>query len=167
MRVRSFLSPHPMAARLRAARALGGLVLLSTMQLSARATWIEIQQAPPAPPRALVAGQVLSTSTQPRVALWNHRTAFDVFGRPIPAQVVYDSEIPGVLVSAKLRAADSGEPQDMLGASVLVTSCGKAQFTDLQIQKVGLYTLLFSATYLTGKETVNSTHAFEVACPCS
>ena len=148
-------------------RALCWLVLLATVQLCAKATWIEIQQAPPAPPRTVIAGQVIPPSAQPLVALWNHRTAFDVFGRPIPAQIVYDTALAGVLVTASLQAAGTGAPADMLGQSLMVTKCGKAQYTNLQIQRAGLYTLLFSATYLTDKETTNLTYAFEVALPCS
>lgn len=149
-------------------RVLGKLVLLASVQMCAKATWIEIQQAPPAPPRTVTAGQVLPPSAQPLVALWNHRTAFDIFGRPIPAQIVYDTKLAGVLVNASLRAAGTGASVDLVGQHLLVTSCGAAQYTNLQIQRAGLYFLSFSATYLTEKETVNSTHVFEVSCrvPC-
>ena len=66
------------------ARALGGLVFLATMQVLAKATWIEIQQQPPP---IVVAGEVMPPGIQPRVALWNHRGDFDVFGRFVPAAV--------------------------------------------------------------------------------
>ena len=85
---------------------------------------------------------------------------------PSPAQVVYDTDIPGVLVNSTLLATDSDEPRTMLGQALILTHCGKAQFTNLQIQTVGSYKLLFSATFLSTKETTNLTSAFEVPLPC-
>lgn len=145
----------------------GCLVLLATTQwataqFSATDPWIEIQQQPPQPPGSLIAGEVIPPGDQPRVALWNHRVAFDVFGRPIPSQIVYDTELLGVLVNATLLADGTDEPRDMLGQNLLITSCGRAQFTNLQIQKVGMYKLLFSATYFSTNETTNITAAFKV-----
>ncbi len=67
-----------------AARALGSFVLLATMQVLAKATWIEIQQQPPP---SVIAGEVLPPGIQPRVALWNHRGVVDIFGRFVPASV--------------------------------------------------------------------------------
>jgi len=60
------------------------LVLLATMQVLAKATWIEIQQQPPP---SVIAGEVLPPGIQPRVALWNHRGDVDFFGRYVPASV--------------------------------------------------------------------------------
>jgi hypothetical protein len=140
------------------------LLLLAAMQSSLEATtpWIEIRQHPPLPPQGVIAGQVIAPSAQPLVALWNHRGSEDIFGQYIPPQVVYDTQILGVLVNVTLRAEGSGETREMLGESVLTTKCGKAQFTNLQIQKAGRYFLSFSATYLSSHETVNSTKVFEV-----
>ena len=81
---------------------------------------------------------------------------------PLPLQVVYDTDIPGVLVNSTLLAADTGAPRRMLGQALILTRCGKAQFTNLQIQTVGSYKMLFSATYLSTKETTNLTSVFEV-----
>jgi hypothetical protein len=151
-------------------RALGLLLLLATAQwataqFSATDPWIEIQQQPPQPPGFLIAGQVIPPGDQPLVALWNHRVAFDVFGRSIPSQIVYDTELLGVLVNATLLADGTDEPHGMLGQNLLITSCGRAQFTNLQIQKVGVYKLLFSATYFSTNETTNVTAAFKVRPP--
>jgi len=150
-------------ARQTAKRALSLFVLLTAVQLSAKAAWIEILQEPPS---NVIAGEVLPPSAQPLVALWNHRRAFDIFGREIPAQIVYDSEIPGVLVNANLLSMNSSESHDLFGSSLLMTRCGKAQFTNLMIPKVGVYKLLFSATYFSNNETTNATKAFEVSKCC-
>lgn len=84
---------------------------------------------------------------------------------PFPPQIVYDTDIPGVLVNSTLLAADTGAPRSMLGQTLILTRCGKAQFTNLQIQAVGSYKMLFSATYLSTKETINLTSVFEVLPP--
>lgn len=146
-------------ARQTAKLSLSWFVLLAA-QLSAEAAWIEILEQPPF---NVIAGEVLPPSAQPLVALWNHRRAFDIFGREIPAQIVYDSEIPGVLVNANLLSMNSSGSHDLFGSSLLMTRCGKAQFTNLMIPKVGVYKLLFSATYFSNNETTNATKAFEVS----
>ena len=64
-----------------------------------------------------------------------------------------------------MLATDSDEPRTMLGQALILTHCGKAQFTNLQIQTVGSYKLLFSATFLSTKETTNLTSAFQVPAP--
>jgi len=137
-----------------------GLLVLLTVQLSAKATWIEVQRQPRVPP--LVAGEVMPPSSQPVVALWNHRGDVDIFGRVIPAQIVYDTELAGVFVNATLLAAETGEPREILGRSLLLTSCGRAQYTNLQVQKAGWYTLRFSAFYFSSTETTNSSQPFQV-----
>ena len=152
--------PRPRTRRERLTPSTVCMVLLATAQLSAKATWIEIQNQPPH--TGVVAGEAIPPAQQPIVALWNHRGSEDIFGRYVPPSIVYDSELAGVLVQATLLEASSGEERDMLGQRLLESTCGRAAYTNLQIQAVGQYRIMFSATFLTRTASTNTSRVFQV-----
>eukprot|EP00961_Rhodomonas_salina_P197764 2668683-Rhodomonas_salina.1 len=120
-------------------------------------TWIGIETQPN---EQLIAAEVFLP--QPVLGLWTFRDRTDAFGNTIPTTLISESIAPNTYVRSTLqKLAPADNNSVLLGEQFVRVVCGRAVFTDLVVQKVGRYRLMFSSEFLSTAPT-NLTREFEV-----